>query len=592
MDNGQAAESRWRHGLRARLLAGTVLVAMCSIGATAWLAVQSTTGTIKAEQGQNQASVSRIYDGVLAYAASHPSWDDVAPVLANLSRETGLRIGLTTGNRVPIAGSFGPDDPPLPAKPSAVADPLAVDVTLNPHAADDRIDARAVGEFRLLPEERTAVLAQVDEMATCMREHGLPATVVETASGRSFVREDPPPDCDHGRDAKDARTVKPTVTEEMAMSILNGYLGTCLKDRATDAYEALLTASGGFVPSDPRADKQVFFECLSWSRHLMLTPYVTPAALLFISAPAEQAVVGLPAAGTVRIVVTGSAVLVLTVAVSMLLAGPVLRPLRALTAATQRMRTGDRSVRAEVRARWEVAELAAAFNQMSEHLARVEKQRTDLVNDVSHELRTPVGTIRGWLVAAQDGVADLDPELVESLLEETLVLTQLVDDLRDLASADAGELRLQPEPMDVGELLTQIAVASSTRVTVEVDGDLGVHADPVRLRQAVGNLVTNAVRHTPEDGRITLRARRERDEVVIEVSDTGSGIAPEHLPHVFDRFWRADPSRSRATGGRGLGLAIARQLVEAHGGTVSVRSTPGVGTTFTVRIPAIMTGSA
>jgi two-component system sensor histidine kinase BaeS len=114
----------------------------------------------------------------------------------------------------------------------------------------------------------------------------------------------------------------------------------------------------------------------------------------------------------------------------------------------------------------------------------------------------------------------------------------------------------------------------------------------VRLRQAVGNLVTNAVRHTPEDGRITLRARRERDEVVIEVSDTGSGIAPEHLPHVFDRFWRADRSRSRATGGRGLGLAIARQLVEAHGGTVSVRSTPGVGTTFTMRVPATMTGSA
>lgn len=580
------AESRWRHGLRARLLAGTVLVAMCSIGATAWLSVQSTTGTIQAEQGQNQASVARIYNGVLGYAATHPSWDDVAPVLAALGRETGLRIGLTAGNRVPIAGAFGPDDPPLPAKPSAVADALAVDVTLEPKAPDDRIDARAVGPFRLLPEERDMVRAQAESIATCMRGKGLTATVAEAPSGRFFVREDTPADCDDLRDGK--ALAKTTTTENQSLLMLNSYLESCFKDRVVPVHEARLTPSGDFVPDDPRADTQVFFECLSWSRHLLLTPYVAPAALLFISTPAERAVVGLPAAGTMRLAIAGLGVLVLTVAVSMLLAGPVLRPLRALTAATQRMRAGDRSVRAEVRARWEVAELAAAFNQMSEHLARMEKQRTDLVNDVSHELGTPVGTIRGWLVAAQDGVADLDPELVESLLEETLVLTQLVDDLRDLASADAGELRLRPEPMDARELLTQLAVASSVDISVAAAGDLRLHADPVRLRQAVGNLVTNAVRHTPPDGRITLRARREREEVVIEVDDTGSGIAPEDVPHVFDRFWRADRSRSRATGGRGLGLAIARQLVEAHGGTVSVASTLGVGTTFTMRVPATM----
>lgn len=250
------------------------------------------------------------------------------------------------------------------------------------------------------------------------------------------------------------------------------------------------------------------------------------------------------------------------------------------------MRAGDRSARAEVRGRSEVAELAAAFNQMSEHLARVERQRTDLVNDVSHELRTPLGNIRGWLVATQDGVADLDPELVESLLEETLVLQHLVDDLQDLAAADAGELRLRPVTVDAGELLTQVASAATATVAVETSGDLRLSADPVRLRQAVGNLVTNAVRHTPSSGRITLSGRRDGDEVVLEVSDTGSGIAPEDLPYVFNRFWRADRSRSRATGGRGLGLAIARQLVEAHGGTIAVTSTLGAGTTFRLRLPA------
>lgn len=587
------AEPRRRHGLRARLLAGTILVAMCSIGATAWLSVQSTTGTLQAEQGQSRASVTQIYDGVLAYAATHPSWDGVAPVLADLSRRTGLRIGLTTGNRVPIAGAFGPDDPPLPAKPAAVADPLAVDVTLNPRAPDDRIDARAVGPFRLLPEERADVRETAETAAKCMRAKGLDAAVVETASGRSFVRTptEPDRDCDRAGVAEHSPVLKLTLAEDQALLILNSYMESCFKDRAVAANEVLLTASGGFVAADPRADQQVFFECLSWGRHLLLGSYVTSAALLFVSAPAEQAVVGLPAAGTLRIVIAAAIVLVLTVGVSMVLAGPVLRPLRVVTAATQRMRAGDRSARAEVRARWEVAELAAAFNQMSEHLARVERQRTDLVNDVSHELRTPLGNIRGWLVAAQDGVADLDPELVESLLEETLVLQHIVDDLQELASADAGELRLRPEPVDAGELLAQVAgSADHTAATISVvtSGDLRLRADPVRLRQAVGNLVTNAVRHTPPSGRITLLARRAGDEVVIEVSDTGGGIAPEDLPHVFNRFWRADRSRSRATGGRGLGLAIARQLVEAHGGTISVTSTLGAGTTFRLSLPENM----
>jgi two-component system sensor histidine kinase BaeS len=256
-----------------------------------------------------------------------------------------------------------------------------------------------------------------------------------------------------------------------------------------------------------------------------------------------------------------------------------------LTAATQRMRAGDSSARAEVSARWEIAELAEAFNQMSEHLARTEKQRKDLVSDVSHELRTPLGTIRGWLVAAQDGVADLDPALVESLLEETLVLQQLVDDLQELASADAGEFRLQPEPVDAGELLRQIAAAHPRDLVVETSGMLQLTADPVRLRQAVGNLVVNAIAHTPPDGRIVLRGLRAGDAVVLEVGDTGSGIAPEDLPHVFDRFWRADRSRSRATGGRGLGLAVVKHLVGAHGGTVTVTSAVGAGTTFTIRLP-------
>jgi two-component system sensor histidine kinase BaeS len=574
----RATEPR-RRGLRLRLLAGTTLVAVCSIGATAWLSVQSTTGTLRAEQGQNQASVARIYDGVLAYGATHPSWTGVAPVLADLGRQTGLRIGLTTGNRVPIAGAFGPDDPPLPAQPSAVADPLAVDVTLAPKTPDDRIDPRAVGPFRLLPQERDEVRAAAEKQAACLTADGQPAEIAVTESGRSYARSS-------RHDRCDAVTAAPTVTEKLALQVLNDYVGRCLKERAPRSYDVVLTPDGGFQPAEAGADRQVFFDCLGASRRIQLTPYVAPAALLFVSSPPDApTVVGLPAAGAVRIFAAALVILVLTVGVSVLLAGRVLRPLRVLTAATQRMRAGDTSARAEVAARWEIAELAGAFNQMSEHLARTEKQRKDLVSDVSHELRTPLGTIRGWLVAAQDGVADLDPALVESLLEETLVLQQLVDDLQELASADAGEFRLQPEPLDAGELLRQIAAAHPRELAVETSGVLQLTADPVRLRQAVGNLVVNAIAHTPPDGRIVLRGLNSDGEVVLQVSDTGSGIAREDLPHVFDRFWRADRSRGRATGGRGLGLAIVKHLVEAHGGTVTVTSAAGAGTTFTIRLP-------
>ncbi|MEV6908383.1 ATP-binding protein [Amycolatopsis sp. NPDC051071] len=586
-----AADSPWRHSLKIRLLGGTILVAICSITATAWLSVQGTTGSIQQERGQELATDTHIYDTLLGYGATHPNWDAVEPVIAGLREQTGLRIDVTSGDRVPIARSEA--GTPLPAKASAVIDPLAVDVTLQPGAGADRIDARAVGPFLLPVDERTALRSSLEVVADCLRTAGHRTEVADTPSGRPVITSTAPAEVNCARNSPivlsgqrfQDQVVPSAPTEQKALEQLDGLVNACLSRKGRSTTKLGLTYAGKIVPMGVIGDQQETADCVATARREQLLPYVAPVSLLFISSPSGQpSDVGLSSAGTARIVGAAVLVLVLTAVVSILLAGRVIRPLRTLTVAAQRMRAGDSAARATVKARWEVAELAEAFNQMSEHLARTERQRKELVSDVSHELRTPLGNIRGWLVAAQDGVADLDPALVSSLLEETLLLQHLVDDLQELALADAGELRLFPEPVDIGDLLDQVAAAHGAELVVEKTGDLDLYADPVRLRQAVGNLVVNAVRHTPAGGRITLRGREHGDHVLIEVSDTGSGIDPGHLPQVFDRFWRAERSRNRQTGGSGLGLAIVRHLVEAHGGTVSVASALGVGTTFTLKL--------
>jgi signal transduction histidine kinase len=265
----------------------------------------------------------------------------------------------------------------------------------------------------------------------------------------------------------------------------------------------------------------------------------------------------------------------------------------ALTAAVRRMGAGDLDQRVPVVADDEVGELARAFNAMAGNLARTEQLRRTMVADVAHELRTPLTNLRGYLEAIQDGVAPPDAEVIASLHEEAIHLSRLVDDLQDLALADAGQLPLERRPIAVADVVgpvTRLVAPRAAAAGVAVEADLqpglpAVEADPLRARQIVHNLLGNAVRHTPAGGAVRVRARRAADGVEVTVADTGEGIPPEHLPHVFERFYRADRSRSRATGGAGIGLAVVKQLVEAHGGRVGVESTPGRGTTLRFTLP-------
>jgi len=275
----------------------------------------------------------------------------------------------------------------------------------------------------------------------------------------------------------------------------------------------------------------------------------------------------------------------------------ILAPVEALTAAVRRMEAGDLSQRVEITSRDEIGELARAFNSMADGLARLEELRRNMVTDVAHELRTPLSNIRGYLEALQDGVVAPERHIIDSLHAEAMLLSRLVDDLQELSLAEAGQLRLERQPVALADVVDRAveairlrAEARGVALRVNLPEDLLVDIDPQRIGQVLRNLLENALTHTPSGGEIAVAAHDEGQWVRVSVRDTGSGIAAEDLPYVFERFYRADKSRSRATGGAGLGLAIARQLVEAHGGRIEVESAIGQGTQFTFTLPVAEIG--
>lgn len=240
----------------------------------------------------------------------------------------------------------------------------------------------------------------------------------------------------------------------------------------------------------------------------------------------------------------------------------------------------------------EVAEVARAFNGMADELQKAETLRRNLMADIAHELRTPLTVIQGNLRALLDGVYPLEMKEIASLYDETRLLIRLVSDLRELALAESGQTPVNIESVDVNSVLqaavdnfSVAAESQSTTIELKTPPKLPyVLADADRLRQVLYNLLTNALRHAA-GGQVTLSAAAQNESLRVSVQDTGEGIQPEDLPHLFDRFYRADSSRTRATGGSGLGLAIAKTWIELMGGRIGVESTPGQGSTFWVTLP-------
>ncbi|MEU1404585.1 HAMP domain-containing sensor histidine kinase [Streptomyces sp. NPDC005728] len=593
-----------RKRLLVRLLFVSALIAVCSVAATAWLAVTTTTSALKEEQGQDLAADNSILAQLSGYAAEHPDWAGVQRTVRDLAARTGRRIALTTAERTFVADS-APRGTPLPPRPAATVDPLHTDTYTESGAQLSGIDPRVVGPYRVTSKERDRLDALAAKRRQCYERFGVDATVVRTPSGRPVLSSPEGTDTSYAvEQCGDGQLNTPVPTEERALAGLSELARPCLKRAGLDLGGPLFLTfdpggkdpfSGGYPMSKfarPAKVGQAAQQCVLSARRTQLEPYVAPVAELFLGIGDQNpSRFDMSTGNKAKVIGAAGLVLAVTVAVTAVVAVRLVRPLRALTAAAQQ--PPELHVRVPVTTRDETGILAEAFNDLTERRERLEAQRKAMVSDIAHELRSPLTNIRGWLEVVRDGVVDPDPALLASLHEESLVLQRIIDDLQDLAAADAGTLRLHREPLHAGDLLDQVAAAhrvaadaAGVALRAEADDSAWLEADPVRMRQALGNLVSNALRHTPADGTVTLAARREGEDVVLTVTDTGPGIAPEDLPHVFDRFWRAEKSRSRRTGGSGLGLPIVRHLVAAHGGTAEAASEPGRGAVFTLRLPA------
>ena len=271
----------------------------------------------------------------------------------------------------------------------------------------------------------------------------------------------------------------------------------------------------------------------------------------------------------------------------------ILKPVSDLTDAARRMEQGDLAARVDVRSRDEIGELGHAFNSMAQARASAEELKRRMVGDIAHELRTPLTNLKAQLEAIEDGLLTANVETLASLQEETDLLERLVDDLQELALAEAGQLKLEIAEVSLEEAArAAIAAVKSTAdaAGVRLESEIGAgipaaRADRRRVGQILRNLLSNAITHSPRGRTVRVAATQSGSVVEVAVHDEGPGIAPEHLPGIFDRFYRADPSRSRSTGGAGLGLAIVRQLARAHGGDVRLETEPGKGSSFFVTLP-------
>ncbi|MGW5191480.1 sensor histidine kinase [Kribbella sp. NPDC004138] len=614
-----------RRSVLVRFLGLSLAVALGAVIATAVIATYSTSeklqGEIDANTGQLQVD-GEIYGELTRYAADHPTWSGVDRLVHDLADKLGRRIAVTseTGEVIADSARMLGAAPDLPSVPAATVDVRTSGLgklsgAMTVYAARKTVAATggfvataAIGppfvaypEWGLTDDELKERDKLAQQAADCSTAKGKPASVNRIAGAVPQVM------VESTQSVAGVRVEKAnTLADDECMP--TGLTAPSAKAKIVNDDEvrrstACLDAAGidykvnefqGLKSVDPTVKElagDTFGNCLQQARVQALTPYVAPPAKLYLGAKSTFDVFS--GEGLLRTAATALGVLLIAALVMLFAGRRLVRPIVALTGAAQRMRNGDHAARVPVSGKDEVARLGHAFNDMAEAIQRHDFQRKAMVSDVAHELRTPLANIKGYLVASEDGVVPLDHALVTSLLEETALLEHLVADLQDLALADAGMLRLHPAERDLSELVQQVVSAhrptaeqAAVTLSSKARGPAPAVVDGARIRQALGNLVSNAIRYTPPGGQVQVGVRPVDNGYNLSVSDNGTGIAAEHLPHLFDRFYRADVSRTRTTGGSGLGLAITKHLAEAHHGRITVTSQVGDGSTFTIWIPA------
>lgn len=595
-------------GLLARSMLASVLVAAVAIVATAVLTADAARTSVERERVRVADVDQEIVERLVSYGRGRSDWSQAGPLLEELAASSERLIVITDVDGDPVATSGGgsPDEAAHDGDPAAVLDPLSGVLAAATSQVPRRFDSLA------LPAVLLAARSGGAELRSALGEHrlvgvcsdsdpgtggtgGVPGSVVVLTACRdlgSAEGDDLPSlqnrvarrehDCLQRREV-DARLVRLFGDDDTGQSkpdLLTVHVPTV----------AGASAAAGTT--------RAWRDCATSALTRELSSFVAPSAVLYVSETREVERSLVDRIGGTRIVVALVAVLGAVVVASLLASRRVLRPVRRLTEATHEMAAGRLGAQVPVTGHDEVAQLGRSFNEMALALAAADEQRKRMVSDVAHELRTPLSNLRGYLEAGHDGVLERDDAWTESLLEEVGLLQHMVDDLAVLAAADAGRLRLHLVEADVvatveGALLAMRPAGDARDVSLHRTGAataIAVH-DPIRLRQVVANLVSNAVRHSPPGATVTVDVQVVAGSsgpsgVVVEVADEGEGLAEDDLMRVFERFYRADPSRTRETGGSGLGLSIVQQLAEAQGGVVGARNRTGRGAVFTVWLPA------
>ena len=574
--------SRWWGSFRLRVFGLITLVGVAGVGMTAWLIVTQANSQLNGSAAAQRRVVPEIIEELTEYGITHGTWEGVPEVVARLRDRTGQRIRLTTEWGEVIVDSDHLDGEAarsMPAQSPALVDPRPRLVLGWLDAAEAiEVVLEEIDRYRSSVRYSICLTSAGEQVRIVDGPYGVPRLVAAHPRSENHLLER----CEQvalstpGELAADAREIQPCRLHLAS-----------LPDTPQD--DASFTIADELTVEIYSCLNQVFLERIADVTPVPLLLYlgvgVGETSPLRLSLPPV-----LLASGLIALVAIGSTVL---------LSRWVLRPIDDLIRASRRVGEGEFSERVPLRGRDELADLVTAFNRMADSLQASERRQRQMIADIAHELRTPLANIRGYLEALKDGVLTPSEELFASLHEEAVLQQRIVNDLQDLTLAEAGTLVHHRVQIDMAEVLetcrrAYAAAAEASGVTLRLvtDEQLPVVGDPDRLRQAIGNLLSNALRATPAGGEVTLRAYRESDPVrpqawvVVEVADTGVGIASADLPRIFDRFWRADAARGRDTGGSGLGLSIVREIVAAHQGTITARSTVGVGSVFTVRIPA------